>query len=104
MQIADIEKLRKEIRSIDQQLIDILLKRLVMARELGRVKQANGIEIYQPNVEDQHRALVLARIKSEVLDDQRWVLSLFEQIIAHSRLVQSHSSPPHIESDIPTKP
>jgi chorismate mutase/prephenate dehydratase len=45
---ADLERLRKRIDALDEQLVGILNDRTALALEIGKIKQASGGEIYVP--------------------------------------------------------
>lgn len=44
----EMNKYRKEIDEIDNQLLELLNKRLMIAKEIGIFKRKRGIELYQP--------------------------------------------------------
>ncbi|MBZ5694166.1 MAG: chorismate mutase, partial [Acidobacteriia bacterium] len=44
---AKLEELRERIDSMDDQLIDILAKRMAVSEEIGRCKRENNISIFQ---------------------------------------------------------
>ena len=43
-----IERWRKEIDAIDEQLVRLLNERARVACEIGRLKKELGVEVYQP--------------------------------------------------------
>jgi chorismate mutase len=81
-----IERWRKEIDSIDEQLVRLLNERSKCAIELGRIKRELGLPIYSPARETD----VIAHVKSinpGPLDSDA-VRRLFERIIDESRRVE----------------
>jgi len=54
----EIEHLRQEIDRIDDELVELLNRRAVFAKQIGEIKIRNGWEIQDPNRE----GLVLERI------------------------------------------
>jgi chorismate mutase len=81
-----IERWRKEIDSIDEQLIRLLNERSKCAIELGRIKREIGLPIYSPDRESEVIAHV-ENINPGPLDS-RAVRRLFERIIDESRRIE----------------
>lgn len=81
-----IERWRKEIDSIDEQLIQLLNERSKCAIELGRIKRELGLAIYSPDRESE----VIAHVKSINPGplDSHAVRRLFERIIDESRRIE----------------
>ncbi|HZS48694.1 MAG TPA: chorismate mutase [Blastocatellia bacterium] len=82
----DIEDWRKAIDDIDEQLVVLLNKRANCAIEVGRVKRARGIEIYQPDREQQ--VIRHANSVNQGPLDEAAIRRLFERIIDESRRVE----------------
>lgn len=49
----DLEKLRKEIDAIDQELLERLNKRVQLAQQVGHYKLEKGMEVYVPSREEE---------------------------------------------------
>ncbi|HEX8090701.1 MAG TPA: chorismate mutase [Blastocatellia bacterium] len=81
-----IERWRKEIDDIDEELIRLLNKRSECAIELGRIKRELGLSIYSPDRETQVIAHV-EHINPGPLDSSA-VRRLFERIIDESRRIE----------------
>jgi chorismate mutase len=81
-----IERWRKEIDSIDEELIRLLNERSKCAIELGRIKRELGLPIYSPDRESE----VIAHVKSINPGplDSHAVRRLFERIIDESRRIE----------------
>jgi chorismate mutase len=81
-----IERWRKEIDSIDEELIRLLNQRSRCAIELGRIKRELGLPIYSPDRETE----VIAHVKSINPGplDAHAVRRLFERIIDESRRIE----------------
>jgi len=80
---ADLDDLRKRIDLLDESLVRLLNSRAACALEIGRVKRAMGIPVYQP----QREAEVLRHVESlntGPLDGQA-IKRLFERIIDEAR-------------------
>lgn len=81
-----IERWRKEIDDIDEELIRLLNERSKCAIELGRIKRELGLPIYSPDREAQVIAHV-EHINPGPLDSPA-VRRLFERIIDESRRIE----------------
>jgi chorismate mutase len=81
-----LDDLRREIDRLDERLVELLSARAACALEIGRVKKASGLPVYQPARE----ADVLAHVQSlnpGPLDDQA-MKRLFERIIDEARRLE----------------
>jgi chorismate mutase len=82
----EIEDWRKAIDDIDEQLVALLNKRANCCIEVGRVKRARAIEIYQPDREQQ--VIRHANSVNQGPLDEAAIRRLFERIIDESRRVE----------------
>ena len=91
---ARLEELRDRIDSIDDQLIDILAKRMAAAEEIGRCKRDNNISIFQPARWDD---IVRSRVKSGLERNltEAFVLKLLE--IIHQESIDHQAAVMHID-------
>jgi chorismate mutase len=80
---ADLDDLRKRIDLLDQSLVRLLNARAACALEIGRVKRAMDIPIYQPERESEVLRNVQA-VNTGPLD-QEAIKRLFERIIDEAR-------------------
>jgi len=84
-----LEALRDEIDKIDEVIVRLLDSRARCAYAIGRVKQAQGLAIYEP----QREASVIARVKElnaklgGPLDEQA-IVRLYERIMDEARRIQ----------------
>jgi chorismate mutase/prephenate dehydratase len=76
--MSDIEKLRREIDALDDELAKLLDRRAGLAVEIGKLKQ--GGPAYRPEREAQ----ILQRISSKILPKER-LLAVFREIISACR-------------------
>ena len=83
---ADISTLRLAIDEIDIKILDLINKRLVLAKQIGEVKQQNGIQITDHRREKDIMERLLRSNKGALAanDLQR----IFAAIIAAGRRVQ----------------
>jgi len=76
--MPDIDKLRREIDALDDELAKLLDKRAGLAMEIGKLKQ--GSPAYRPERE----AEILRRVSSKILPKERLV-AVFREIISACR-------------------
>ena len=91
MAIEEIEKLREKIDSLDDQLLQLLKKRLSISEQIGEVKSVNQINIF----DSQREEMLFSSLekKSEDLNmDKRFILNLWRLIIDQSHLLQKKTS------------
>ncbi len=79
--MADLEKLRREIDALDDELAKLLDRRAGLAAEIGKLKK--GGPAYRPERE----AEILRRISSKVLPKDR-VIAVFREIISACRSLE----------------
>ena len=84
--IEDLARCRERIDAVDLQLLDLLNQRTAIVEEIGRIKQALTLPIYEPRREDQVFANVLSSNKGPLPGEA--VKRLFERIIDEMRNVQ----------------
>ena len=80
---ADLDDLRKRIDLLDESLVRLLNARAACALEIGRVKRAMGIPIYQPERETE--VLRNVQVVNTGPLDQEAIKRLFERIIDEAR-------------------
>ena len=81
-----IEDWRSEIDAIDDQLLDLLNKRVGIAVKVGQSKKLNGVALRDPARE--REVLERARNKNSGPLDEQAVEKLFSCIIRESRRIQ----------------
>lgn len=82
-----LDKLRDDIDRVDEVLVRLLNERARVACEIGRIKKAEGIEVYQPEREKQ----VLAHVRGIAAEGPlgaEAVARLFERIIDEARRLE----------------
>jgi chorismate mutase-like protein len=82
-----LEDLRSDIDRIDEVLVRLLNERARVACEVGRLKKAQGVEVYQPDREKQ----VLAHVRSVAVEGPLGadaIGRLFERIIDEARRLE----------------
>jgi chorismate mutase len=89
-EVDEIDALRRRIDALDEQLVALLSERAACALDIGRLKEARRIAVYQPTRE----AEVLARVRAAnpgPLDDAA-MARLFERIIDEARRLERQSA------------
>jgi chorismate mutase len=81
-----IERWRKEIDAIDEQLVRLLNERSKCAIELGRIKRESGLPIYSPDREKDVIQHVIGVNRGPL--DAAAMRRLFERIIDESRSIE----------------
>ena len=81
-----IERWRKEIDDIDEQLVRLLNERSQCAIELGRIKRESGLPIYSPDREKDVIQHVTGVNRGPL--DAAAMRRLFERIIDESRSIE----------------
>jgi chorismate mutase-like protein len=91
-----IDELRQRIDELDARLVELLNERASCALRIGEIKQALGLEIYQPDREAQvlqnvrtHAQVVAGPLGGEALT------RLFERIIDEARRLERESASGH---------
>lgn len=81
-----IDDLRTEIDRLDSELLRIFNQRASLALQIGELKKATGLPVYDPGREKK----IFQRMKTEnpgPLDDQA-IVRLFERVIDESRRLE----------------
>jgi chorismate mutase len=81
-----IDALRRRIDELDERLVQLLNDRAGCALEIGRIKQALGMEIYQPDRE--REVLRHVRDLNGGPLDAHAIVRLFERIIDEARRLE----------------
>ena len=85
--MATLDDLRQDIDRIDEVLVRLLNERARVACEVGRLKKAGGVEVYQPEREKQ----VLAHVRNVAGEGPLGpdaIGRLFERIIDEARRLE----------------
>ncbi len=85
--MATLDDLRGDIDRVDEVLVRLLNERARVACEIGRLKKAQGIEVYQPEREKQ----VLDHVRNVATEGPlgpEAIARLFERIIDEARTLE----------------
>ncbi len=83
----ELEALRKQIDEIDPQIVALYRQRMEISRKVGEYKLRNRMPVL-----DTGRELELLREKAALMEDRElrpYVIALYEQIMAQSRMIQT---------------
>jgi len=89
----DISDWRKKIDELDRRLVELLSQRAQAAHEIGRLKRAAGLPIYEPDRE-QNVFSNVASANAGPLPD-RDLLRIYEQIMDIMRKIQVEEIAPN---------
>jgi chorismate mutase-like protein len=86
MKLDDLADCRKRIDALDVQILSLLNERTKVVEEIGRIKQALSLPIYEPKREDDVFRNVIESNQGPLPADA--VKRLFERIIDEMRTLQ----------------
>ncbi len=79
-----MDRFRKKIDKIDEQLVKLLDERMGLAFELGKLKKSDGRDVFDANREEEVFNKLQDLPKQTIRDNE--IKELYEQIIRISRL------------------
>lgn len=84
----DIDNLRNEIDRLDGQILELVVRRIALVREIGEYKHARGLPVYDA---ERERAVIQRLTQAAPTGfDPQVVRRVFERIIDESRGVEHH--------------
>jgi chorismate mutase len=84
--IEDLGRCRERIDQLDRDILELLNQRTTIVEEIGRIKQALKLAVYEPKREDDVFANVVGHNTGPLNADA--VRRIFERIIDEMRTVQ----------------
>lgn len=90
----DLTDYRAQIDAIDRQMVALFQERMDISAEIGRLKQAQGLPVLQPERE-REKLMQVSRLSRKELEP--YVLSLYSRIFELSRERQQKLSPERAE-------
>lgn len=85
-----IKMLRQKIDDYDDQILDLLIKRFSVSKEIGAIKTANGLEIGDPNREQEILNRLSKNLKGKLNKDD--ITAIFSQVYQISKNLQKKVS------------
>ncbi len=85
----ELQKLRKKVDELDQQLVEVVVRRLELVKEIKDFKNGNSIEITDKERELQLLEDRLLWFREKGIDDSEFVQKLFGLIIEKSKEVEN---------------
>ena len=80
--MSSLEDLRKQLDSIDDQIISLLNERAEVADSVRAIKQRDGLDVYDQDREEQ----ILARVKNKALNfPSQHLEEIFKKILEATR-------------------
>ncbi|MFZ5926968.1 MAG: chorismate mutase [Acidobacteriota bacterium] len=83
---AALDELRKQIDVLDLQILDLLNRRALVAAQIGDVKKAAELPVYEPKREEEVFHNVTSNNRGPLSESA--VRRLFERVIDEMRLLQ----------------
>lgn len=81
-----LDVLRKEIDAIDEQLSDLIKKRMGCSLKVAEIKRAENLPVFHPQREKQ----ILDKVEAESGEMGQYVRSIYQAIMSNSRALQSN--------------
>ena len=86
LDLLDLNNLRNKINEIDDNIVEFLLERFAVVKDVAEYKKANGLEILQKNREEE----VLQNISDKIGDREckEYILYIYQSILETSKKSQ----------------
>ena len=80
----ELKDLREKIDSIDDELVELLLERLEVSRQVADIKALKNMPVFNPEREKE----ILDEIKDKTGEDAKYILPIIETILKTSKELQ----------------
>jgi chorismate mutase-like protein len=84
----DISDWRKKIDALDLQIVELLNQRAQAAREIGKLKEATDMPVYEPNREEVIFENVRSHNRGPLPDSE--LVFIYQRLIAVMRCIQQN--------------
>ena len=84
--MSELDKLRSEINDIDNNIMDLLVKRMSISKKIGEYKKNNNIKVFDPSREK----LLLERLISCNKLEEDFIKDLWDTIMKYSKGIQKN--------------
>ena len=85
----ELRDFRKKLDSLDEELVEIISKRMDVCAKIAEFKLQKNISIRDPEREDELIKDRYEKLKSKGIDDEKFVSDLFNLVLSKSRQVQN---------------
>lgn len=85
----DIEKLRKKINKIDEEIISLLVERVKIIKKIGEIKKEKGLEVFDKDREEE----IIFKLKKKAEENglnKDFVVDIYKKIIEESKKEQEN--------------
>jgi len=84
--LEELELLRKEIDKIDEQLVMLFEKRMELANKIGDIKKQKGMEVFDPQREEEVIKKAVGRLRNKDLSEE--LKMFFRSLMDSSKKIQ----------------
>ena len=84
--MSELDKLRFEINDIDNNIMDLLVKRMSISKKIGEFKKNNNMKVFDPSREK----LLLERLISCNKLEEDFIKDLWDTIMKYSKGIQKN--------------
>lgn len=91
MILMKIEELRKEIDKVDEKIVNLLVRRDALVKEIAQIKKKDGITVKDQDRENE----IIVRMKKKAINcglDGRFVEELFKLVLKKSKEEQENET------------
>jgi len=85
----ELRDFRKKLDALDEELINIIAKRIEVSGKLGEFKLQNNLSIRDQKREEELIKDRTEKLKNKGISDEKFVSELFNPILSKSRQVQN---------------
>lgn len=82
-----VQALRKEIDTIDNQILNLLAKRFELVKTIGKLKNIHGLTIVDKDREEEKMENLSKKAKTLKVDP-KFIASLWKKIFSHSYTIE----------------
>lgn len=84
----ELRQAREEIDNIDNEIIQLVAKRLSIAKEIAKIKKKNNLPVENKQREEEVIKNAINNLKANGYDDAKFAKAIYEVIMEKSREIQ----------------
>ncbi|MFH1064911.1 MAG: chorismate mutase [Nanoarchaeota archaeon] len=84
----ELNQAREEIDKIDNEIIELVAKRLSVAKEIAKIKKSNNLPVENKAREEEVLKNAINNLKAKGFDDEKFAKELFAVIMQKSKEIQ----------------